>query len=230
MNQRPQVEEIHAEAWELLPWLVTGRLAPDDHARVTRHVDECEECRREVDLQAAIRAGLEGDSRVEYAPQPSYQKLMARIEELERAAPEDDAPSAPAPSRRAPPARIPRWLTGILVTQGAMAAALVLLIGFQSFERFLAPSYQTLTSVEPSAAMRGNLRVVLAPDVTVREFSALLGSVGARVVAGPSDAGAWTLAIPYAVDSPRFEAALRQLKLDPRILFAEPVATAVATR
>jgi hypothetical protein len=230
MNQHARPEEVHEEAWELLPWLVNGSLAPDEQARVSRHVEECEECRREIDLQTGIQAALEGDARIEYAPQPSYQKLIGRIEELERAAPEGEAPRLPRVSRPAPGAGMPRWLTGVLATQGAFVLALALLVGWQSFERFLAPNYQTLTSAEPSTSLRGNLRVVLAPDVTVREFGALLGSMGARVVAGPTDAGAWTLAIPYAAESPKFEAALRQLRLDPRILLAEPIVAATAAR
>jgi hypothetical protein len=230
MNVHTPPEELHDRSFELLPWLVNGRLAPNERAWVEAHVEECDECRREVELQAAIQAGLQGDVRLEHAPQPSLQKLMARIEEIERAAPNDESARPAAAPRGMPFARMPRWLTGVLVAQGAFVMALAVLIGWQTVERSLAPSYQTLTAAEPATAQHGNLRVVLAPDVTLREFGALLASVGARVVAGPSEAGAWTLVIPFTPDSPRFESALRLLRSDQRILLAEPIAAVGVSR
>jgi len=76
--------------------------------------------------------------------------------------------------------------------------------------------------------VHGNLRIVLAPSVTVAQFQSLLESVGARVVAGPTNANVWTLRLPYLEHSPRFDATLKLLRTDDRVVFAEPVSSAPA--
>src|SRR4051812_4062840 len=44
----------HREAQELLAWYVTGRLDPDEQARVGGHIADCAECQRDVAFQQAI--------------------------------------------------------------------------------------------------------------------------------------------------------------------------------
>jgi hypothetical protein len=225
--------DIHNRVWELLPWVVNGRLTRTDQTWVMRHIEECADCRREIEAQVEIQSVLASDARVAYAPQSSFQKLTSRIEELERPLP-DNLPQelARTPGMSIPAAvpRFPRWLAATLAAQGAVVVALVVLVGWQSFERMLAPSYQTLTSAQPSTAIAGNVRVVLTPAVTVSQFQSLLESVNARVVAGPTEAHVWTLAVPYAKASPQFAAVIRLLRSDPRIALAEPVTTAESGR
>src|SRR5882672_5493804 len=75
--------EAHDRAWELLPWLVNGRADHEADPWLAQHVAACEECRREVELQSQMLAGLAADSRVEYAPQASFEKLATRMKEFE---------------------------------------------------------------------------------------------------------------------------------------------------
>ena len=238
MSNHVPPDELHDRAWELLPWIVNGRLVRDDEPWVARHLDECAECRREIEIQSDIRSALVSEARVEYAPQASLQKLLARIEGIDHASPRDPVSNEPfatsAPLRRkptvAPVSRLPRWLVYTLAVQCAAVAAIAVFVGWATTERFFAPNYQTLSAREPTAAAGGNLHVVLAPAVTVTEFQSLLETTHARVVAGPSAARVWTLVVPYSADTLEFAALNRKLRSDPRIAFVEPVAAAETNR
>ena len=160
------------------------------------------------------------------------------MEEIDHASPRDpisnEPSAAPALLRRqptvAPASRLPRWLIYTLAAQCAAVAAIAILVGWQTTERFFAPNYQTLSAREPAVAAGGNLHVVLAPAVTVTEFQSLLELIHARVLAGPSAAHVWTLGVPYSTDTPQFAALIRNLRSDSRITFVEPVAAAETNR
>src|SRR5690349_8094093 len=47
-------DDNHWELQRLLPWYVTGRLEPAEHARVEAHLAECEECREEVRFERTL--------------------------------------------------------------------------------------------------------------------------------------------------------------------------------
>jgi hypothetical protein len=232
MSNHVSADELHDRAWELLPWIVNGRLVREEEPWIARHLDECAACRREIEVQSDIRSALVGEARVEYTPQASFQKLVARIEEIDHASPHDPISSGPAAVsavlRRkpavAPASRLPRWLVYTLAVQCAAVTAIAIFVGWGATERFLAPNYQTLSAREPAAPAGGNLHVVLAPTVTVTEFQSLLELMHAQVLAGPSAAHVWTLVVPYAADSAEFAALIRNLRSNPRIAFVEPVA------
>jgi hypothetical protein len=232
MSNHVSADELHDRAWELLPWIVNGRLVREEEPWIARHLDECAACRREIEVQSDIRSALVGEARVEYTPQASFQKLVARMEEIDHASPHDPISSGPAAVsavlRRkpavAPASRLPRWLVYTLAVQCAAVTAIAIFVGWGATERFLAPNYQTLSAREPAAPAGGNLHVVLAPTVTVTEFQSLLELMHAQVLAGPSAAHVWTLVVPYAADSAEFAALIRNLRSNPRIAFVEPVA------
>uniref|UniRef100_UPI003D768425 S8 family serine peptidase n=1 Tax=Salmonella enterica TaxID=28901 RepID=UPI003D768425 len=65
------------------------------------------------------------------------------------------------------------------------------------------------------------LRVVFKPEMTNAELQDLLGSVGAQVVQGPTEAGVFTLQLD---DSNRnVGAVLERVRAHPRVVFAEHV-------
>jgi Putative zinc-finger len=225
VNTHATATESHDKAWELLPWVVNGRLAESDQAWVAQHIEECADCRREIEAQEQIQAALASDARVEYAPSASFQKLVSRIDELERQVPGE----SPGEMMRVRPprtplgtSRLPRWLVVAVAAQGVMVVALAVLAGRQSLERLLAPRFQTLTSAQAPATLHGNLRVVLAPAVTVAEFQSLLESVDAKIVAGPSEARVWTLSVPFSISTHAFDTAIKRLRADARVVLAEP--------
>ena len=73
----------------------------------------------------------------------------------------------------------------------------------------------------PSDATR--LRVVLAPGTTAQELASLLAAIDARIVYGPSPAGAYALALSPDATDEAMAASLARLRADARVLFAEPL-------
>lgn len=78
---------MHRDSWDLIPWLVNGRLRDAERARVEAHVAGCAECREEVIAQRALRERMAAEGPLAYSPAASFEKLWSRIEELEREVP-----------------------------------------------------------------------------------------------------------------------------------------------
>jgi hypothetical protein len=68
------------------------------------------------------------------------------------------------------------------------------------------------------------VRLVVAPDVTVAQFAALVQASQARVVDGPSGQNAWTVLLPGVRTQESLEQSLLRLRADARVSLAEPVA------
>jgi Putative zinc-finger len=229
MSTSQRAPRSHEEAYELIPWLVNGRLDREEQARLERHVGECEDCRREVEEQRRLRSLIrQPESNVEYAPQASFQKLWSRIEASrpgEGSEPEASAGPTPRGRKAAEQAesRPPRWML-------AAATVLALGLGFlvaaswraQAPDR--ASEYRTATAPAAEPDRDGQIRAVFSPNVTVDELTRIVSETRLTIVSGPSDSGVYTLAVQPGQDLPVTEA-LARLRSDPRVRFAEPVVT-----
>ena len=212
-----------SEAARLLPWLVTGTLSAADSERVTRHVEHCRICAADLAHERALRAMLKSDGPVEYAPQAGLAKTLARIDELTR-----DAPSAPgesasgrevSPRRRRTPAI--QWLAAAAIVQAVGLGVLGLSVLSGPAGDRAGARYETLSSPAP-AANGARIRVVFTRSMTIGELTALLGTQRLLIVAGPSDAGVFTVgATDTTLDRDRLDALLAGLRADPHVLFAE---------
>jgi anti-sigma factor RsiW len=221
---RDAMAACDSEAARLLPWFVTGQLEGDQAERVEAHLAGCSVCRADLAEQRQLRDALGSDDRVEYSPQPSLQKLMTRIDELDR---EWAPPSPPPAPHSAAPARtfaVPRWLVAAVVVQTIGLAFVSSLLWQRSSDRAAPAAYQTLTSTSPGMTLRPQVRVVFAPGTTVESVAGLLQGVHARIVDGPSDAGAYALALTSGAGAASdLQASLARLRADGRIVFAEPI-------
>jgi hypothetical protein len=102
--------------------------------------------------------------------------------------------------------------------QGVVIAALLGTLWWQSRTELMAPRFTTLTS--HSVLARGPvIRVVFAEGVALDEVNDVLRSIDAQIVAGPSEAGVYTLRLSSANE--HVENALTQLRADHRIVFSE---------
>jgi len=217
-----------SEAARLLPWFVTGQANADEAARVEAHVATCPVCRTELEEQRRLREWLRLEDRIEYSPQPSLQKLMTRIDELDRELPECSrvAPATPG-AGVATRATIPqRWLVAALVVQTAgLALVCSMLWGRSATGIGDTAKFQTLTStVATPTAAQPQLRVVFAPGTTIDAAGDLLQQLDANIVSGPSSAGAYALALERGeAQAATVEARLARLRADRRIVFAEPI-------
>ena len=212
----------HSEAAHLLPWFVTGRLDPDQRALVEAHLVSCPACRGDLEHERALHGLLRPDDRVdESGATAGFQKLITRIGETERALPaETPVPRETASVRR----RAPRWVAGAVLAQ-ALALTLVGVALWRYAGQASDAPYRTLSSDSASnASATAQLRVVFAPGTTTQELAGILDRIDARIVDGPSPAGAYALALSSgATDRAAVGATLGTLRADPRVILAEPI-------
>jgi hypothetical protein len=223
----------HRECWDQIAWIVNGTLAPREYARLEAHLRVCRECQDELDAQQRLRDAMRAEDAVVLAPQSALQKVMQRID-AEHAAPETDASQddASAGLVQALP-RKSRWLA---IAAAVQAIAIAWLLAAQlrpAEEASTEPRFETLT--EPRVVAEGPvIRVVFDEEAALDDVNSILRSVNAQIVAGPSEAGVYTLALKPAPDAAAtgdaavIDAALLRLRADQRVLFAESAVTRTA--
>jgi hypothetical protein len=225
MTQSKDGPVSHEDAFELIPWLITGRIAEDDQRRLEAHLLACPECRREVTEQQHLRQAIRRESsNIEYAPQASLQKLLARIDASEAApAAMDEHAASMAPATEPPVDRMPRrrWLA-------AAASLLAVGIGTLFYQSWSTTpqegpaEYRTVTSPPAQPLHAGQIRAVFAPNVTIEELTRIVSETRLTIVDGPSDSGVYTLDVqPGSGQS--IGDLIEALRADPRVRFAEPV-------
>lgn len=182
-------EEIEA----LLPWFVTGKLAPVERLRVERYLAEHPDVARQVVLareeSAETVAGAESFGTPGRA---SFDRLMAEIGHQER--------SRAGLLHGLTPylERIADWIGGFSRVQlGGMAVAAAMLLAVQAAAvTYLvtggSETYQTASAPSDTAPERGTFALVsFKPGATVLDITALLAELGAQVVDGPKAGGIW---------------------------------------
>ena len=210
----------HGECWNLLPWIANESAAAKDVARVEGHLRDCRECQDELEFQRQLRNAIRSEEAIVLAPQTSLQKLMQRIdavpdlddEELEIEAPATVAPIAAA-------------IQGIAIA-GLLAA---LWTQAQTHDDLTAGRYNVLTTPTATVMHGPVIRVVFAGDVAVDDMNRVLRAIDAQIIAGPSEAGVYTLGLAAgAADKSGVEKAIAQLRADGRVMFAEPAVASEA--
>lgn len=208
----------HRETWALLPWLANGSATPAQRERAQAHLRGCADCRAELAREQRLAQAMERPA----APAPDLERGLQSL--MRRLDVEDQAAALPG-----------RWrlLTGARLGLSAVAAlglAELLLVGAVALWWFngTAPAtadaapYRTLTQSKPAASDDAQWRVVFQEQRTLAELQGLLRTHGLSIVAGPSEAGVFTLAatVPQAADADALAARLRQ---SPLVRFAEAV-------
>lgn len=229
MNPHPPPVACPDEAARLLPWFVNGTLPAADARFVEDHLTGCEACRADAAALAQVRALLRSPGQVEHAPHGGLRKLLQRIDAAEALPlpppadrPEDPArpvaarPS-PAAATRAGANRAVPWLAAAVVLQ-SLALLLVAVGAWRDTDPLEGAGYRTLTTAALPAG-RPAVRVVFAPATTLAEVQQLLRSTGLVALAGPSEAGLFTLALREPAAGT--DATLARLRADPRVHFAE---------
>jgi len=179
----------HHEVQALLPWYLTGRIDAADRDMVESHLAICAICREDLDSEREI-AALVGE--ISLAPDP--------------AAP----PVRQAPRR--PPA-MPEKQRWTMIGQAAAIALLAVIA---------APALRTAdfhTLGTRSERPQGNVVAIFRPNISEQDLRAALTAHQARVVDGPTPAGAFVLSVPAA----QREAILARLRLDPNVVLAQPI-------
>jgi hypothetical protein len=205
----------HLRAGELIPWLANKRLEGDELAWLNSHLDGCPSCQAQLAGERHIVAALNTHATVEYAPQPSFNRLWARIEADSRAVRRDPA----ADSR--PPSTSVRNRPYVQVAAAVLIAAGLGALAVQHASPPAATVYHTVTNTVPPAAP-GSLKVIFSDAATMADVKLILGSAGLRVISGPSEAGIFTVGLSAAGAHHDLRSSLKALRDDPRVRFAEP--------
>lgn len=204
-------DAAHREASSLLPWWVNGTLDDDEHAMMERHLAECPDCAREATQLRKMQDLIQSEP--SNVPQAiALSRLQSRIQQ--------------APTRR------PNWwqhamlswrgasmwIRGALVLQTSLITCLLLLVLVRPHE--VAPLYRTLSAAPAPAAPHAHITVIFNGAIPEQEVRALLLSLHASVVAGPTPEGAYVLAL----DPRQQDAALSRLRTQAHhaVVFAEP--------
>jgi hypothetical protein len=240
MNRPTTVEGCADDAAGLLPWFVNATLSAADRDRVEAHLADCALCRAELAAEHRIRTLLRQPEAVQAVPQLGLRKLLARIDEERPLADgqrtvTDDVPVHAAHVAPAAPTRTRRlrrpWHTALTpwLAAAVIVEALGLgVLGVQSAQQrngLESASYRTMTATAASAVDGPGFRVVFTPGMTLIELRDVLRAQRLTVVAGPSEAGVFTLRLAGgATDADASADALATLRADPRVRFAEPVA------
>ena len=202
-------EPEHGNATELLPWLVNDTLSGTERIRVERHLAECAACRDELEDLRALHASIaedDADSLIARA----FSRVSTRL---------DDVETGPTPKRIlrwfATQWRQTRpWVRGAVIAQSALLALLTVALVGQS-----TPQYYRTLAADPARANADN-QVVVVFNSALRETELrnLLLDLHARIVDGPSPAGAYTLEVAHGEQG----AALAKLRRTGSVVFAEP--------
>ncbi len=219
----PRIPDTHAEAWALLPWLANGRLPASDREWVEAHVAQCAECRGELEAQRKVATQIGREPSPDAAgteEQRSFNKLWARIEASEGAAPASGVAGGGSASRSS---RTVRWLAATVAVQGFGLA----LFGFNAM-RANTPGDEIVT-VSDVPAQRINapaLRVVFAPEASMASINTLLTHQGLSIVSGPGTSGNFTaeLSADAVASGATADSVAAVVSKDPNVTFAQPVA------
>jgi len=208
-------EGTHEEAL-LIPWYCNGTLAREERERVEIHLGSCASCRADVELWRRVGEEVSAPA----APPVPHPAQLRRL--LERAGANVDdsgepASGRPLPARGPVPSRLPaRWRL-VLVGQ---AAALVALLAWTAIPRGAGTPAPYRTLAAPAVEPAGwRLHAVFAEQTSEKELRALLVSLGARLVDGPSPLGVYTVEVPATLDPASTVAVLRTR---PEVRFVEP--------
>jgi len=177
-----RVVPLHANTHRLvdalLPWYVNSTLNPEERELVTRHLDECAQCRGEVEWLRSLHEAC-----AECAAKDGGSRLFEVLR------------------RRQHPSR---WMDRVWRVAAVVGLVAVALLGWRVWTADGdSAAYRTLGSQD--AFTRGNVVVVFDPTAREADMRGLLESVGARIVGGPTPTNGYVLAVPSATQGRAIE-------------------------
>jgi Putative zinc-finger len=217
-NHRSGDVREHQEISELIPWYLNGSIGDYERQRVEAHVQLCALCRDDLAQERRIYQGMTAETAVEYMPAASLKRLQARLDGVDAAADADIPAQVPA---------VQKWGRRAMTWQGLMAASVAVMavaISLLAADRWVqfrarvsAPNYYTVTN-PATRAPNEVIRAVFSPTITLVELQSVLDEAQLRIIAGPTEAGVYSL----AANSRRpVSSSLALLRAHAKVRFAE---------
>jgi anti-sigma factor RsiW len=176
----------HQAMTELIPWYLNETLDETTRSRLDRHLATCSRCRADVAFERTVQGSLAAQRAVEYLPAGSLKRLNATLDELQPAKSPDSFSALRRPLRLAVAASIA--LLTLTVGLGVVNVGRLVLAGGKE-----SADYHTVTTSRVRSPDE-TIRAVFAPAMTVAELQSVLDDAQLRIVAGPSEAGVYSLA------------------------------------
>ena len=66
-----ETASLHRKAWDLIPWILNGSASAQDRLLVHEHLNQCEDCRAELDFQRSLQTALQQQAPVNELDLPS---------------------------------------------------------------------------------------------------------------------------------------------------------------
>ena len=191
-EERELPAEVHPVA-AVLPWYVNGSLPAFECASVAEHLKNCAACRAELDSLVKFTIRLRGTYQAMPDPSPQVRKaVMVEVRPSASAATRGRSDeSQTAIDRLAEFIRgwfMPKWAPTFAVT--LLVAQLGLIVWSMQAGQLESPV--TSRSLAPAAV---RISVVFNPSATERAIRNGLRDLGAKLVSGPTDEGAYLIEI-----------------------------------
>jgi hypothetical protein len=214
----------HQEIASLFPWYVNDTIDLPQRQRVEAHLEGCAVCRADLQVERRIHESMAVGPGVEYMPAPSLKRLRTRLDAAAVATADGGTQGAEdLRGKRLPvtPARQVHLKSRRQLLMVASVAAIAVTLGVFRWDHAPpAPShgnFHTVTSPAPRVPDEV-IRAVFAPSITLHDLQALLDESGLRIVAGPTEAGVYSLA---AGSSRPVSTSLESLRKHSTVRFAE---------
>lgn len=187
----------HDKAAELLPWYVNGTLAADERAAVERHLGECLPCRSALRAERHLHGVVRAQEDVPFGSVHGTADLLRRIDDGQR--------------------RHTARRLGPRIAVGAAAACLAI-AAWVFLPGQLGPEDAGFATLGDPATNGGRIDIVFIDGTARRQIEAVLETVDAELVGGPSELGRYTVSVP--ADSERALAdVIAELAEHPRVRF-----------
>ncbi len=188
----------HKETRALLPWYVNGQADAADRMLVDAHIATCAACREDLAQERRLSAAVRDLPHVDDA---AWERLAGSL--------------ARRPEQRAwwqRPVRV-AWFVA------AQAAVVLLCVGLFVTRQSVPPTATYRVLGDAPAARPGNVLVMFAPKTSDPVVRNAIATANARLVDGPTDAGAYLLAVAPG----ERDAALARLRARPDVTLAQPI-------
>jgi putative zinc finger protein len=198
----------HREIQTLLPWFVTGELDELERERIQTHVEDCAQCRAELEAERRLaRRMTEWGSGLETPDVEHGWNAISRSLDQER----------PQSSGVAQWLRLHFGASAWLGVAMTVQLCLVVAMGIALLRAEPPPRYHALGS--PLTGTDANVVVIFRPETSERDLRGILRSSGARLVGGPTASDAYLLHVTPATRA-RVVARLRQ---ESDVVLAQPI-------
>lgn len=211
----------HRRAWESMPWIVNGSASEEEVRATHEHLRQCPDCREALAFEQQLHDALSRPQADPGNAAQGWQRLSARLDESPMRS-QRPLTSTTEPARVTASGAV-RWLAAAVIVEAVALGAVVSSSWINKTEPEPVGAYRTLSQPDAGARIAPAIRVVLSQNMTLDQLHVLLKTAHLQVVAGPSEAGVWSLAPADNAAAVAVEGALRQLRESPQVRFAEPI-------